>query len=148
MYVITAKESIALSYIRVFAVILIVSCHYFQAYNNKWAYIFNLGVQLFFVLSGYLYGHKKITDWTEWFYRRFKKLYIPIFLFLTITFPLYYCFHRESLSILGLLCNYLNIEGIPFVWGGGKINTWHPSFMVYDRYCIMLLYYSCFTKKP
>lgn len=45
----------------------IVTCHIFQAYNIPiWGCIFNVGVQIFFVLSGYLYGYKTIDNWKSW----------------------------------------------------------------------------------
>lgn len=60
---ITKTESSILIYIRVMAMISIVACHILQAYNNHWAYVLNIGVQVFLVLSGYLYGHKYIDNW-------------------------------------------------------------------------------------
>ena len=60
------QESHGLVIIRVFAMLSIVVCHLFQSYNHGLAGLFNIGVQVFFVLSGYLYGTKMILDWKNW----------------------------------------------------------------------------------
>lgn len=52
--------SIGLSWLRLIATWSIVACHILKANGNHWDYIFNIGVQVFFLLSGYLYGHKFI----------------------------------------------------------------------------------------
>lgn len=84
-------ESSAITLVRVFAMCSIVLCHFQQALEIKWAWVFNVGVQIFFVLSGYLYGHKDIDNWIKWFIQRFIKLYVPLYIYTTIalTFILY-----------------------------------------------------------
>ena len=42
--------------------LLIVACHYLQYYNNGLAWWLNVGVQVFFVISGYLYGIRDIDN--------------------------------------------------------------------------------------
>ncbi len=115
----TEQESISLSYIRISALLMIVLCHYCQTFGNKYAYILNVGVQIFFVLSGYLYGQKDIDNWCQWWKRRFIKLYIPMFVFLTMVLPLYIIYRRQELSIVWYTSNYLNLQGFSFVLGGG-----------------------------
>lgn len=96
----------------------IVVCHICQSYNNRWAFLFNIGVQAFLVLSGFLYGKKNIEDWKEWGIGRIKRVYLPMFLLLVIVFPIYMFFARDNFNILGYGINYLNLQGIPFVMGG------------------------------
>ena len=74
---ITTTESVAISYFRVMALVSIISCHIFQALDNRWAWVLNMGVQVFFFISGFLYGHKDIQDWIRWYKNRFKKIYFP-----------------------------------------------------------------------
>ncbi len=62
---ISDEESKAISLVRIMAMFSIVLCHVFQAYNNSLAWRFNVGVQVFLVLSGYLYGHKEISGWCK-----------------------------------------------------------------------------------
>ena len=85
----TARESSTLSMIRVGAMMSIVVCHLFQAYGKyEFSSVFNVGVQVFFVLSGYLYGAKTITSWMDFAKRRVMKLYMPYALLLAIMSPL------------------------------------------------------------
>ncbi len=79
---ITRQESISLTYIRVLAMFSIILCHLFQTYHLVgWSDIFNMGVQVFFVMSGFLYGHKQIDNWKEWYIKRAKRIYIPYLIF-------------------------------------------------------------------
>ena len=80
----TIQESHGLVIIRVFAMLSIVVCHLFQSYNLGLAGLFNIGVQVFFVLSGYLYGTKMILDWKNWAKKRIHKIYLPYFVFFDI----------------------------------------------------------------
>ena len=100
----------------------IVLCHILQAYASQWAYIFNVGVQVFLALSGYLYGKKVITNWKEWGIRRIKRVYIPMLLFLIIILPLYLVFHRDVFTWDAYILNYINLQGIPFATGGGTLS--------------------------
>ena len=86
---ITSSESLAVSYLRVLALLSIVSCHVFQAMNNRWAWVLNIGVQVFFFISGFLYGHKDVQDWARWYKNRFKKIYFP-FIITTVIFMICY----------------------------------------------------------
>ena len=81
---ISQTESSAISIVRIMAMLSIVVCHYLQAYNNNWAWVLNIGVQVFLVLSGYLYGHKRIDNWGKWYKMRVLKLYVPLFIYTTI----------------------------------------------------------------
>lgn len=57
------SESVAISYLRVLSLMAIVVCHFLQYLDSRWAWVLNLAVQVFFFISGYLYGHKTVTDW-------------------------------------------------------------------------------------
>lgn len=123
---ITKSQSIAITWLRVFAMMSIVMCHILQTYGNKWAWVLNIGVQVFLAISGYLYGLKNIIDWKLWFYKRFNKLYIPYIIFVIISFILYHFFANGLFTIKSLLCYLVDIQ---WFRGGGKRPR---SFMVYD----------------
>lgn len=112
---ISKEESNAISMVRVLAMFSIVICHFFQAYDNWLAFRFNIGVQIFFVLSGYLYGHKEVDKWIPWFIGRFKKLYIPCFIYCLIATTILTLTTNQSFSIK----NYIAISaisGIDHLW--------------------------------
>lgn len=117
------EESRALTYIRVFSMLAIVICHICQTYSrtNHWAYLFNIGVQVFLALSGYLYGHKIITNWKQFYVGRIKRVYIPFVLFLVLVLPFYLIFHRDVFSWKAYLLNFTNLQGVAFAMGGGMI---------------------------
>lgn len=99
------SESFAISYIRVFAMLSIILCHLFQAYGvYQFSSIFNVGVQVFIVISGLLYGHKTITSWGTWSIQRAIKLYVPMVLLLS---GYLLCLYTVSL-----------ISNIDINWGG------------------------------
>lgn len=56
----------------------IVACHICQANGLAAAWWLNAGVQVFLVISGYLYGGRDFTGSpVRWFARRFVKLWVP-----------------------------------------------------------------------
>jgi peptidoglycan/LPS O-acetylase OafA/YrhL len=118
---ITESESIAIKYIRVGAMLSIVICHVLQVYANRWAFVFNIGVQVFLALSGYLYGKKIVANWKQWTVGRVKRVYAPMFVFLVAVLPFYLIFHRDVFSWKPYALNYLNLQGVAFAMGGGMI---------------------------
>lgn len=85
----TKQESSAISHLRVLAMLSIVVCHFMQALNNQWAWVLNIGVQIFLFMSGFLYGHKHIDNWLNWVEKRITRVYIPFLLFFVAIIPLY-----------------------------------------------------------
>ena len=67
------KKDYSLSMIRVISLIMIISCHILQGLSISAAFWVNLGVQIFFFLSGFLYGNKKIENVKEYYKSRLKK---------------------------------------------------------------------------
>lgn len=132
--VIDAKESIALSWIRVVAMICIVTCHVLQFYENRFAWILNLGVQIFLVMSGFLYGHKQITNWKSWACHRILKVYFPFIVFVIIMLPLYEHFTLIEVNIKNFVVYLLNLQGLL----GGISGMGHLWFItaIMICYCI------------
>ena len=62
--------SFSLMVVRVVATLLILACHFVQESNNSLlilsAQFLNVGVSIFFFLSGFLYGNKDIKDSKSW----------------------------------------------------------------------------------
>lgn len=142
---ISHSESIALTYIRVGAMISIILCHICQTYakTNRYAYILNIGVQVFLALSGYLYGRKNIFNWKGFWKGRIIRLYIPMVIFLVIVLPLYLIFHRDIFSWKAYFLNFLNLQGISFVLGGGMIlgirHLWFLTAIMFAYFMISIL---------
>ena len=64
--------------------IMIISCHILQGLNNRWAWWLNVGVHIFFIISGFLYGKKDITNTKRFYLDRIKKLLLIYIILLLI----------------------------------------------------------------
>ncbi len=120
---ITESRSVAVSYIRAAALISIVTCHLMQASNNRWAWILNIGVQVFFFISGYLYGHKDISNWLLWFKQRLCKIYMPCLIVALISIATLGLITETNISpsqIIAYCTNTQwfmgNVHGIDHLW--------------------------------
>lgn len=99
----------------------ILTCHLFQAYDKTLASVFNVGVQIFLVLSGFLYGRKQIGNWKPWWHKRIDRVYVPYFVFLTCTLPFYLFLHPEAMNWQWLPVYYLNLDGFRYLLGDFQI---------------------------
>ena len=113
---ITTTESVAISYLRVMALVSIISCHIFQALDNRWAWVLNMGVQVFFFISGFLYGHKDIQDWIRWYKNRFKKIYFPFIITAIVFIICYMIFTTTEVKIHSIFAYITGTQ-----WFGGKV---------------------------
>lgn len=85
------------TYFRVLGVIFILLCHFVQESSNTYfnlsAQFFNIGVSMFFILSGFLFGIRGREEGEHeilrWYKKRLKRIYIPFELFCIIYYSLY-----------------------------------------------------------
>ena len=81
------KQDNLIILLRVFAMILILVCHIVQEHSNEYikmtAQFLNVGVSIFILISGYLYGTKKINEnYVQWIIKRAKRILIPLYIFM------------------------------------------------------------------
>lgn len=107
----TEQESIFVSVSRVIAMLMIVVCHILQAYDNNWAYVFNVGVQMFFLLSGFLYGRKDEINCKNFLMSRLKKVYFPYLIYFTIAVLCLILFSLVQISWNQMVVYILNLQG-------------------------------------
>lgn len=103
---------------------LIVICHILQYYNNNLCYWFNVGVQIFFIISGYLYGGKAIDNPICFIVRQFKKILIPYYLVLLLIIMTYIIVCPEQLHITSVVKAVFcagTIQGVGHLWFVGYI---------------------------
>jgi peptidoglycan/LPS O-acetylase OafA/YrhL len=144
---ISAEESNAIVIIRATAMFSIILCHLFQAYDNYLASVFNIGVQVFLVMSGYLYGKKAITDWGKWAEKRFIKLYIPYFIVAATVTLLLLFFKAESIKWYKILALIINVQGfklvfhdyIPSLSFSGLSHLWFMTAIMFAYFTTPLL---------
>ena len=119
-----AAKDASLSFVRFIAMCFIVLCHILQYYGNALAWWFNVGVQMFLFLSGYLYGAKKQKNLLLFYKRCLIKILTDYYLYLLLYFalftPLLARICGESpvnmRSVLGLLTLTQTASGIHHLW--------------------------------
>lgn len=99
--------------------LMIISCHIMQYYDLELAWWFNVGVQIFLCISGFLYGQKNIDDATDFYNKRLKRILIPYYLVFIPFGIIEFIFVRDSFIVedfvLGLvLCSRL--KGAEHLW--------------------------------
>ena len=76
------EKDYSISCARLIAMVFIVACHMMQmdgfssdikGAHIEWAFWFNVGVQMFLFISGYLYGKKDRIDIVEFYKKNFPK---------------------------------------------------------------------------
>ncbi|MCF2660187.1 hypothetical protein JQM83_13475 [Parabacteroides distasonis] len=79
--------------------IMIVICHMLQYYDNELSRWFNVGVQIFFVISGFLYGSKYVHNPILFLKKAAIKIFIPYYVFIFTTAGLYYLYHPDYITL-------------------------------------------------
>ena len=113
MKALSTSQSNAIAIIRIIAMILIVSCHITQGYGKPIAFILNVGVQLFFLISGFLYGKVEIPSTIDFYKKRIVKIYLPFIIVVLLFAGIYKIFGVESLSSISsaaISATFVNTE--------------------------------------
>jgi len=124
-----------LSWIRLIATLMIVSCHILQGLDLEAAFWINVGVQVFFVLSGYLYSTKKLSNTFEFYKKQYKKIIIPYWIVFIIIILL------VGISKINVRFNIFSIIGmiIGLQYWTGTINILsHTWFISYILICYLI----------
>lgn len=120
----TDRHDYAISAIRFISMLMIITCHFMQYLEIELAWWFNVGVQIFFVISGFLYGGKSIEKPVKFYVKAFKKLLVPYWIFVTIIAIIHKLFVPAAFSwgklALALLC-VERLPGIEHLWFVQKI---------------------------
>lgn len=95
--------------------------------------IMNSGVFIFLLISGYLYGNKKIGNWKKWFLTRLSRICIPMWIFMTIDFAIE-AILWEAFDIKYVIIYAFNMQGILGVNKTGA-NLW---FLTLIMICYLL----------
>lgn len=117
-------RDVSISIARFLAMIMIISCHMFSYYDNELAHWLNVGVQIFLVISGFLYGTKDISSPIVFLKRNFRKIIIPYWLFLVLAIAGYLLFCPMDLSISAIIRAFTcsgTIKGLGHLWFVGYI---------------------------
>ena len=124
--------------IRLLSMFSIIACHFCQYYNSEWAWWLNVGVQIFFIISGFLYGNKSIDAPLLWLKKRFVKILTPYYIFLTLAIIGYLIISPETLGLNNIISSYFvvgKIKGISHLW-----------FVSYILFCYIITPYLVFIR--
>lgn len=124
------KKDNKISLIRCISTFMIVSCHFLQYYQNFLAWWLNTGVQIFLVMSGYLYGQKVINNSLEFIINNVKKVIFDYYLYLIIVLPIYFIMAKELITIekvIELFACFSTLSGLNHFW-----------FIIYIILCYIL----------
>ena len=132
------KRDNAISFIRFVSMTMIVLCHFLQYFNLELAWWLNVGVQLFFTMSGFLYGEKEIDKPIEFFCKQFRKILIPYWCIIIIVSLLHKLLLPSVFSWGKLISALFCVGTIP-----GMEHLW---FVQYILICYLLCPYLLFLK--
>lgn len=113
------KKDYTISLIRGFAMCMIITCHICQYYELTLAWWLNVGVQIFLILSGYLYANKKITDRLSFYWERLCKILIEYWLFVLPATLLFWIFESQIMSSIKMMDLFLahgTVDGLGHLW--------------------------------
>lgn len=111
---------------RTMSVIMIVSCHIFQYYGNFLAWYFNVGVEIFLIISGTLYGQKTIEKPVEWVKKQWLKLLVPYWIYAVIAICVYKLQAPEYITAEGILGLFLTVSRFP-----GLGHLWYINYILF-----------------
>ncbi len=130
----------SISLIRIVATFAILLCHYVSWFDriNFTGQIFNVGVPLFFIISGYLFGNKTIDKTFPWLKKRLLRIVTPVYLYYAVcVIVLLLIGNLGDISLWATVKQLLNLHG--FVGGGiGNVVTGHLWFVSYIILCYIL----------
>lgn len=116
----------------------IIVCHIFQYYNNDLCSWFNVGVPLFFIISGYLYGLKYNASGKgtiDFIKKTYKKILFPYWTFLVFAVAFFYLYPDSGIkpSIRYIILALIGADTLPslrYLW-----------FVPYILFCYILVPY-------
>ena len=90
-----------------------------QYYDCELAWWFNVGVQMFLCLSGYLYGRKTIDDELSFYKKQYIKILVPYYIVIVPVIIVQFLFVENKISLAraakALLC-YGTLSGGEHLW--------------------------------
>lgn len=123
----------AISAVRLIATCMIVAFHFVQHYTGRQLFWLNVGVQIFLVISGYLYGkrvYNREFRWLRWIVKSFKKILLDYYIYIIPMLILYWIYSPSMLSsekVIGALLGARIVIGMGHFW-----------FISYILFCYLL----------
>lgn len=113
------KKDYSISFVRLVSMFLIITCHVFQFYGNELAWWFNVGVQIFLFISGYLYSKKEVPDAKEFYKKQLTKILLPYYIYIFFVSFIYLSFDKQLFLISDFVKSLFlvgNLKGLEHLW--------------------------------
>lgn len=114
----------SISAARATAMMMIICCHILQFYGSELAWWLNSGVQVFLVISGFIYGQKEIENCYTFIKGRAKRILVPYYVYLVPSLILYGIIDSSKITfsrVIRVLFCLDTIEGLGHLWFVGII---------------------------
>lgn len=133
-------ESKIITIIRSFAMVVIILCHYCDYFEGVefLSQLFNVGVPIFFIISGFLYGQKQINNIKKWYIKQFAKIVIPLYTYYFISALVLLAVGKlGEVNLLDSIKVLLNVQGLV---GGkiGNVQSGHLWFITFILICYLI----------
>ena len=119
MIVRTIQKDYSISLVRLLATIFIVTCHFMQYYNFVLAWWFNVGVQIFLCMSGFLYAKKKIEEPIRFYKKQLLKILIEYYIVVVTVIVIQLIIVPQEITttkIIYALLTYGTLSGGEHLW--------------------------------
>lgn len=105
--------------LRVMSMVLIILCHVIRYYpmipgSAVLDQVFNVGVYVFLLISGYLYGGKTVTDFGNWLVGRWRRVVIPMIVLVALD-AMALAWMGAGISASQLVMLLWNLQGLGFL---------------------------------
>lgn len=139
------KYNIALSFVRVIAMLSIILGHLCKAYKINDYQFGGIGVEIFLFLSGYLYSNRQLNDYAKWLVGRWKRLIFPLWcaigIYLIISIAI-----GKNVEGNSLICYIFCIQGIKNIFFDisipklpGMGQTWFLTVIIVCYFLMIVL---------
>lgn len=121
------KEIPSIVWLRAFCVVSILLCHITQTHHSPYvvmtSQIFNIGVNIFIIISGFLFGIQGVNKpYWKWLLKRARRIFVPYWLFLVLYWTVCSVTNYRSTLIQWIM----TIPGLQFFsfYPTGAEHTW------------------------
>ena len=106
--------------LRLISMVMIILCHIIPFYkfipgSQFLGQILSVGVNVFLMISGYIYGLKKTLEFPTWILQRVRRIWVPVFLVVVVDLLVLVLFCSERFPLLTILVYCTNLQGLLFI---------------------------------
>lgn len=127
-----SKRNVSVQLIRIIAMFMIISDHLLSVIDfslkSLIVQVSNSGVLIFLLISGFLFGNRKIDNWKKWFINRILRICVPMWIFMIVDFIVEFTLWN-NFDVKYVFIYAFNLQGIFGVTIGG-MNLWFLTLIM------------------